>query len=68
MGIDRRSGVGGERVGIDRRSGVGEGEIGDRQEWMGRGLGGSGDRRSGVGWGERGDRQEDRGGRGREWG
>ena len=27
-------------MGIDRRSGVGEGEIGDRQEWKGRGLGG----------------------------
>ena len=45
-------------MGIDRRSGVGEGEIGDRQEWKGRGLrGGGGGGRveiGGVGWeGER---------------
>ena len=31
MGIDRLSGVGGERMRIDRGSGVGGGEGGDRQ-------------------------------------
>ena len=53
-GIDRGSGVGGERVGIDRRSGVEGGESGDRQEeWGGRGRVGIDS--CGVGKGETGE-------------
>ena len=62
MGIDRGSGVGGERVGTDRRNDVGRGESGDR---YGRRVGI--DRTSGVGGGE-GDRQEKWDEMGREWG
>ena len=52
MGIDRGSGVGGERVGKDTGEWGGRGSV-DRHEWEGRRRAGTD---SGVGGGQSGDR------------